>query len=372
VRILVSSLVAISLYANFVDIKGNLGFEYKRYFDTASPKVDSQKAITGELEITKGGFFTKVELLRDSQDIDRRYMNIEELYYKYSADYYDISIGKSVKFWGALELYNVTDIFNEKNILDDITDKDKKLGALNITYSKFFDSDDELTFIAKLYNQKQEFVYQKSPLYTLPRTYNKEFESEGSKDRPTYYIKYSGSRDDMFKRDFSIVVMSGYDSYRDMVLRDGELRHYLYKANKFLTYHTLVKDSTMYKVEFAYTDVKEYTKIDDYKEYGLGIEHTLYGIWGERDLGVMAEYYKNSINRSDIVYQDDLFYGVRLTFNDKDDSDIVAGVIRDFDSNKDGYSIEYNSRIKDRFKTKLRYLKSDTIEVAGVEFGWYF
>jgi len=87
---------------------------------------------------------------------------------------------------------------------------------------------------------------------------------------------------------------------------------------------------------------------------------------------LIVEYYKNNINATNIVYQDDLFTGVRVEFNDADSSDIVAGVIRDFDSDKNGYSLEYNTRIKDKFKTKIRYLKNDDLEVFGVDFGWYF
>lgn len=370
------SLLTLSLFANDIDIKGNIGLEYKKYSNTPSSKVDNQKAITGELEleykVKNGKIFSKIEALKDNDDSNREYIILNEFYYKYFGDSYDITIGKSIKFWGALELFNPTDVFNAKNILDDVTDKDKKLGAINITYSKFFDNDDELSLIAKLTNQTQDFVYNKSPLNTLPLAYNKNFESEKNKNKPTYYLKYSGSRDDFAKRDFSFIIQSGYDSYRDTILKSGELKQYLYQADKFLTYHTIVKDSTIYKLEFAYTDVKNYTKIDDYSEYGVGLEHTLYGFLGEKDLGLLAEYYKNNINKTNTVYQNDLFTGVRVEFNDKDSSDIVAGVIRDFDTDKNGYSLEYNTRIKDKFKTKIRYLKNDDLEVFGVDFGWYF
>ena len=375
-KYLALSLLSISLFASDAKIKGNIGIEYKKYFDTPSSKVDNQKAITAELEyeyeVQNGKFFSKIEALKDNDDNNKEYIMLNELYYKYFGDSYDITIGKSIKFWGALELFNPTDVFNSKNILDDITDKDKKLGAWNITYSKFFDNDDELSLIVKLRNETQDFVYSKSPLNTLLLPYNKEYESEKSRHRPTYYLKYSGSRDDFAKRDFSFIIQSGYDSYRDTILKSGKLKQYLYQADKFLTYHTIVKDSTIYKLEFAYTDVKNYTKIDDYSEYGVGLEHTLYGFWKEKDLGLLAEYYKNNINVTNITYQNDLFAGVRVEFNDSDSSDIVAGVIRDFDTDKNGYTLEYNTRIKDEFKTKIRYLKSDSMEVLGIDFGWYF
>ncbi|HIO90718.1 MAG TPA: hypothetical protein EYG69_02990 [Campylobacterales bacterium] len=375
-RFLTISLIAITLFGSDISIKGNIGAEYKKYFNTLSSKTDTQKATTASLElekeVTNGKVFVKIEALSDSDDTNREYVMINELYYKYFGDSYEITIGKSIKFWGALELFNPADIFNAKNILDDVTDKDKKLGAWNITYSKFFENDDEFSAIMKLDNEAQNFVYQKSPLNTLPLAYNKDFESEKNRHRPTYYLKYSGSRDDFAKRDFSFIVQSGYDSYRDTIQSLGKIKQYLYQVDKFITYHTIVKDSTIYKLEYSYTDVKNYTKIDDYSEYGVGVEHTLYGLWEKKDLGLIVEYYKNNINATNIVYQDDLFAGVRVEFNDADSSDIVAGVIRDFDSDKNGYSLEYNTRIKDKFKTKIRYLKNDDLEVFGVDFGWYF
>ncbi len=303
------------LIADDLEIKGDIGLEYKKTFYSIPVPNITSKSLNGQLELQKQFqdyiAFIKVEVLEDKDDESRSYTKLNEAYIKYEGEDYEIKVGKSIKFWGALELHNLTDIYNEKNILNDPYDKDKKLGETSISYTKYFENEDEVSLII------------------------------GDDD----YIKYSGSSDDVVSRDFGYILTNS--------------------DNKFLTYHTAVIDYTMIKAEFSYL-----FKDDNYYELGIGVEHTLYGIFMKKDLGIICEYYKS--DNEFINYNNDLFIGFRVSFNDIQSSDIITGVIQDIDSTKNSYSFEYNTRIFDKFKTKINYMKNDTFYIVGFNIGYYF
>ncbi len=323
---LVFSLIFISLtlLAEELKIKGNIDIEYKKQdFSSISIKDITSKSINAQIEFTKYydelKLFTDIEALKDKDDNQRKYIKINEAYIKYEAENYDLLIGKDIRFWGSLELSNLTDIFNEKNTINDSYDKDKKLGTKNITYTRYFENEDELSVI----------LMDDNP-------YSK-------------YLKYSGSRDDIANRDFSYILSTNQDD------------------NRFLTYHTAIVDDTIYKMEFAYINSKI---TNNYAELGIGLEHTLYGFRDKKDLGIIVEYYKS--DNETLNFQDDIFTGVRISFNDTDDSDIVAGIITDLDTQQKRYSFEYNTRFKDNFKLQVTYLKNNTFNIVGLSMGYYF
>ena len=93
-------------------------------------------------------------------------------------------------------------------------------------------------------------------------------------------------------------------------------------------------------------------------QVGAGIEHTLEQLYRGWDLGLISEYYLYKITDKDKfddlrlfqTFQNDLFVGFRLSFNDVASSEIVGGGI--FDLEYDGeYSLfaEFKTRVFDRF-----------------------
>jgi hypothetical protein len=298
------------------DIKGDIGLQYHYYDHQLAPSVIN-RAVVGAIELEQAyeslKALLKLEALKDAEQDNRHYMKLNEAHLTHELGNYDIRIGKDIKFWGALELHNPADIYNRKNTEYDALNKDKKLGALGTTLRYFFDNDDELTLIAGR-----------------------------DKSLNRYFAKYSGTAEAI---DFSLIAAKESDSRR------------------LITYGTYLSGDTLYKLELS-SDTDHY-------QSGVGLEHTLYRIGeSKKDLGVLAEYYKSTDKT--LPYQDDLFTGVRLTFNDTHNSDIVAGMIRDLDSHKNSYSFEYNTRLFDAITTAIRYMYSDTLKATRIEMGYYF
>jgi hypothetical protein len=311
------------LEASNISYKGNIGVEYEK-IDYKYPlaKDKTNKGLNGKLELEDNfdsyrGFIA-LEFLEDSSNDNRDYTKVNEFYIEGEYANYLIKLGRDVRFWGALELHNISDIYNIKNDKYQF-DKDKKVGTDGISMSYYFDNEDELTLI---YAKKDDISNQ--------------------------FIKYSATRDILDGLDLSFIYNKNSD------------------AKSYLTYNTLLNNDTLYKLEYSHSEINN----KKYYQNGVGIEHTLYGIRNGKDLGVLVEYYKSD----DVTktYQDDMFLGSRITFNDVDSSDILVGVIQDRDDKKKSYSFEYNTRFLDSVKTTVKYMKNDNLKVTTLYLNYHF
>jgi hypothetical protein len=73
-----------------------------------------------------------------------------------------------------------------------------------------------------------------------------------------------------------------------------------------------------------------------------GIEYTLVGVWGDADLGIVAEAQYDS--RDGAVSDNDVAIGGRFTFNDAQDTDVLAFTAIDIDNATRFISVETNRR----------------------------
>ncbi len=288
-------------------------------------------------------------------------------------------VGKNIRFWGALEVNNITDAFNSDELRSDPFQKDK-LGSWNMEYTHYTDNG-EFSAILKFYEQDRKmsaypYVYyyfpatiEIAPNIELPLQYNNKLSTESSQFRPSVYLKYSASTDTEYPLDYAIIFENGYDSQRYYTtsvsnnLSTIDTNENAYLVNKILTYNTLVIGATLLKLEAVYTDVINDNEISDYVHLGLGVEHTLSQIYEDADLGLIAEYYNYTTlennKRTDLqlfeVFQNDLFLGFRYSFNNSDTSSIVSGAIIDLDYDEQVYYFEYQTRLADMFKINFDY-----------------
>jgi hypothetical protein len=83
-----------------------------------------------------------------------------------------------------------------------------------------------------------------------------------------------------------------------------------------------------------------------------GFEYNFYGIFGSAlDLGLLLEY--STDQRPDAVFDDDLFAGLRLAFNDVQSSEMLAGILHDRERGSHSLRIEASRRLGDSWKLSL-------------------
>ena len=367
-------------FMDYVSYRGDVNWITQSYLIAPKDKNPDNITVNSNLEASYKKdalkLHTSIRLQQDFNDIEsgakdthRSYARIDELYGEYEFDDSQVLVGKSIRFWGALEVRNIADVFNPYDLRADPFYK-TKLGVINAEYTRYTETG-ELSFIVQLYEQPREMSAYPYVYYYFPKniTYSKDLKTQHGRYRPNIYVKYSDSYEgDAYSLDYNVIFQNGYDSQRYYTTHltannEIETNEHAYLVNKFITYDTLVSGATLYKLEAIFTDVLNNDQISDYSHLGLGVEHTIPQVYDEADLGLLAEYYSydtiDGSKRNDLqlfeVFQNDLFLGVRYSFNKGDDSTIVGGGIFDLDYDEDVYYFEYNTRIADSYKITFDY-----------------
>ena len=377
-KLLCLALLCLHLFAQ-VETEGYIGLDAQSY---SSKDSKHSNTITLEqllkVKYAKDDFSSLIELyaqedysdISEQEDNKRSFIRVNEAYIEYEFEEDKILLGKNIRFWGALEAENIVDTFNIRDLRNDPLTTDK-IGAYNFEYSHYFE-ESEFSFITKFYEQSNEMAdssYMYSAL-SSNTTFNDNLQSEKSKYRPTVYLTYSGSLYGEHSLDYAFVYQNGYDSQRYITMTGNTFNQHAYLVNKFMTYNTMVVNSTLLKLEAIYANVIKDELISDYIHVALGVEHTLDQLDNGSEIGVIAEYYyydtleDNKLNDLDLSqsFQNDLFVGLRYSLNDESDTSAVGGVIFDTQYDEQSYYVEYESRFNDMFKVSIdyRYIEPST------------
>jgi len=385
-KLTLAVLFPLIMIAGEFEHKGNIGFEAQYLHHDIDGKRDNALAFRMEVEAKKelgdGLFVVKVKKLFDLEDEERRYIDFNDLYYQHNFEDSDILIGRNTRFWGALEFYNLTDVFNTKDFLDDPFDYDSKLGAWNIAYTKYLENS-EISLIVKLHEEKQQMQDSESVNNFFPLPYHDKLLTQKDENRPTFYLKYSGSGEEV-QVDYGVVYQNGYDAQRYITMEEGKLQQNAYIVNKVMGYATYILGDTIVKTELAYA-LSDEDKVSDYVEFGVGFEHTLYGFWERKDLGLLSEYYRYEAKDDDKMdiarfFGDDLTLGFRLSMNDLSSSEVLGGLDIDLDTQEKIFFVEYDTRVFEKYKLKTSYQHLapedgslfHELDRVKLEFGYYF
>jgi len=383
-------ILSVLLFGKF-EYQGHVGVESQAYILAPKDKHKNNFTAYEQLEMSYAHeslkLATRLYAQQDYYDVvgdeenERTFGRIDELYGLYEFDEDTLSAGKNIRFWGALEVRNITDGFNTQDFRNDLFNPDK-MGAWNLAYSHYTDSG-EFSVIVKLNEENQKMAGLPYVYYFFPAfvTYEDELQSEESLQRPTVYVSYSGTSETEYPIDYALIVQHGYDSQR-YFRSDGPLNgtpvtfnEHAYLVNKVMTYNTAVVDATLIKLEALYTDVIDDKLVSDYWHLGVGLEYTMTFDELDGDLGLISEYYRyetlDSDKLSDLelfeTFQNDLFLGLRYAFNDADDSSFIGGVIADLEYDEQAYYMEYETRLGDAYKLKLdyRYIEPSTSDITA-------
>lgn len=375
--------------ADGLEYKGNFSMEASYLDHDLDGKRDNEHAFQLEAEVQQpfesGKAVANLKAVYDLHDHERRYLDFNDLYYQQNFDDGDLLIGRNTRFWGAMEFYNHTDVFNTKDWLDNPFDYDSKIGADNIAYTRYLDNG-EISVIAKVHEESQRVADQEAVNTFLPPFYNDRLVTQEDRNRPTLYLKYNASGEET-QIDYALIYQNGYDEQRYLAPVGLSLQQHAYIVNKVMGYATLVSGDMLYKTELAYTQSEE-NLVSDYAQMSLGAEYTLYGLWDQKDLGLLLEYYRyrafdgEKLGAEDFgnLFANDLAFGFRVSMNDTADSEILGGIDIDQENAEQIVFVEYKTRLFDSYKLELRYQhlepKVDSLfpklDRATVAFGYYF
>ena len=314
----------------------------------------------------------KLEFLYSSEYKERRYLLLNELYITKEFDDYVVSLGKKIKYWGELEGCNVSDIYNQKNYLQDPFDKNAKYGAIGADIIRYFD-ENSLELGVKFYEDDIAYPQGLTPYSPFPISYDRRLELSNKRYTPTYYLNANLVNDEYLDNEIKVILLHGYDTKRNIILNSHlSLSQYAYRVNKALLLSHIIYSDTIFKTELSYTDVIDYTPMSDYTQLSFGVEKSFYEI-AKTDITLYAEYYRyiygddTKVKNVDIseIYDNDFFLAMRINFNDVKSSELKLGVLQDLKKNERILKAEINSRVFDSFVLHGEYLHivSNTVDI---------
>ncbi len=365
-KILILCLSAKLLFSNNFELRSYLGSEYKSYLKKANNKKSYNSSVTFQNELKysfdSSKLYSKIDILKDFTEKERNYFNITEAYYLYEFMDFDFYIGKKIIFLGSLEAYNLVDIFNRQNYQKDIL-SDYKKGAYLTGIDYYFKDNSKLNFYIKGFEEDLNFASEKSPYYAFGNLkYKKKPLSSNKNETFSFLTTYSKTYDENTVADISYGLFYGYDNYILFKKIANKYQSFLFQSTKLFTYNTFVVDSFLFKVEGSFTKISDdkEVRLDDFYELGFGLEYTIEKIVKNHNLGLIAEYYKSNTELTNM--NNDLFLALRYSLNDADSSEILGGIIKDFENNEISTYIKYEGRLTDNLKisTDLRYINSNS------------
>jgi len=295
----------------------------------------------------------------DSEDAERTHFDIRELKLDYISGDWEFTVGIDTVFWGKTEAARVVDIINQTDILEDLDEEDS-LGQPMIRVGRQFDFGTVQGFYLP-YFRKRQFPGEDGRLRVgLPVEESLErIDVNGGRFAPSFALRYDGvfggadvglsafhgvSRDPGFE---PVVVQLAAPGAQPQVVGLAPVYDRITQVG-FDGQFT--DDATLYKAEAIYRTGQ--TNLNgnerDYVAASGGIEHTLYQVFDNADLGIIAEYAWDSRGRdATTTFNNDVILGLRLALNDEADTSFLVTSAIDHRDEVATFRLEAQRRVAD-------------------------
>ena len=84
-----------------------------------------------------------------------------------------------------------------------------------------------------------------------------------------------------------------------------------------------------------------------------GFEYTFFDVYNGHDVGLITEYLYDEMGKTRTSFEDDLFFGIRYTFNDLGSSEMLAGAFVDMDNGSQSLRLKIQRRSNNYWKYEI-------------------
>ena len=339
------------------------------------------------LQVAKATSFTLAPFFRyDAADPARTHGDLREAYLLLSGPLggseWELRLGVDRVFWGVAEARHLVDIVNQTDLVDHPNEK-TKLGQpmAHLTLSGDWGA---VELFAISYHRLRTFPGRAGRLRPSLEIDNGRatYESGAKEWHLDFAARYSHSFGPL---DLGLSLFDGTSREPVMglgLVRNGALvliPHYE-QIRQFGLDAQLTVEAWLLKLEAIYrqgarnavrklTDPSFLGNKEAYAAFVVGGEYTFNGVFGtDADLSLLAEWMIDGRRRrATNQYQNDLFLGARLAFNDVQGAEFIAGALLDLDTRTRTLNLEFNRRLTDSVSVKaeavllLQVDKADTI-----------
>ncbi|MEM9762332.1 MAG: hypothetical protein AAF968_07475 [Pseudomonadota bacterium] len=326
-------------------------FGSKPQFDGQFDRAQGSVIFSGDLRWTSEDRNTRIlvepYLRLDQEDDARPNFDLREGSVSYRVGDWDLLAGVSQVFWGVAESRNVVDIINQFDTVEDF-DEGEKLGQPMIRIGRVTDFGTFEAYYLPFFRER-EFPGVDGRLRT-PLAVDEdaaEYERAAEEFAGDFALRYTNRLGG-----FDLGLHAFYGTNRNPILTLNEAGT---RLEPF--YPRLVQGG----IDLQYTSGPWLLKLEavganaadnTFASAVAGFEYTFFDIRRAGiDVGLIGEYLYDSRDQ-DIapvtLFENDFFAGTRLTLNDTQDTELLAGAIIDTDTSGVIGSIEFQRRIGER------------------------
>ena len=326
-------------------------------------------------ESVGGWSFTLVPFLRhDSADPNRSHADLREAYFLLLGEIgegeWELRLGVDRVFWGVVESNHLVDIINQTDLIEH-PDEEVELGQL-MAHATWSGNLGAAELFILPHHRERTFPGRKGRLRSslVVDDDHPSYESGAKEWHMDFAVRYSQNFGP-----FDIGVSFFDGTSRDPLLRpriseqrNGELvlvPHYE-QIRQFGVDAQLTTDEWLFKLEAIHRADSQnlrYTE-EDYAAFVLGAEYTFYSVLGSAaDFGVLGEWcYDERGEDATNIFDDDLLIGIRVAFNDVQNTEIFSSLLKDRDYSTGAFVIEFSRRISDQWSANLELFSLFNVE----------
>lgn len=331
-----------------------------------SPAYPGQRSHNGSLQAQaeyyaargRHSFVVTPRARLDSADPERNLLDLQEAYWHFLGEGWEIKTGFDLVFWGVVESWHLVDIINQVDLVGS-PDREEKLGQpmVQLSWSGGWGLLD--LFLLTGFRE-QPFPGREGRLRPA-QVVNEdasEFQSDAGRNRLDQAIRY---RHHWGPVDIGVAYFHGInrDPFLIPELDRGRtvLEPYYETIRQVSLDAQLTLDAWLWKLEVLHREdsLDRLGQREDYWASVIGLEYTFFDAWRSgSDVGLLLEYLWDERGvRSRNAFEDDVFLAGRLALNDLADTTILVGAVSDLDRDALTWRVEAATRFSESWSGRL-------------------
>ena len=315
-------------------------------------------------------------LRADTADGRRTRFDVRELLYQGVFDSAELRIGIGRVFWGVTESRHLVDVVNQTDLVENV-DREEKLGQPLVNLALVRDWGTLDVFLLPGFRERT-FPGRRGRLRSEPfvDTGRATYESGAGRRRIDYAVRWSHALGD-----FDVGVAHFHGTSRDPRLlpvsaaagqgsaprpgheaaSSGAAMPALTQGPVLAPHYRVVRRTSLdlqatagvwlWKLEALHESDRESAWV----AWVAGFEHTRFGVnESAADLGLLVEHlFDGRGGSAPQPFENDVFAGLRLAFNDAAGAEVLGGIIRDVEGDATALNLEASRRIGERWTIEL-------------------
>ncbi|MCY3841044.1 MAG: hypothetical protein OXH09_20765 [Gammaproteobacteria bacterium] len=366
-----------------IDLTGSLGAETRRFFrgagHTGQGSQPNSLVVKPQLylEHRAGWSFTLSPFYRfDNEDPRRTHADVHEAYALFlgvAGDaQWELRVGVGRVFWGVVESNNLVDIVNQVDLVEH-PDEKSKLGQFmgHLTYAAPWGV---VELLGMPYHRQRTFPGRSGRLRFpwLVDTDLATYESGAEERHVDVAARYSHT---VGALDFGISAFDGTSREPFLIpafRADGDIAlapHYRQIRQLGLD-GQLTLGAWLLKLDAIHRTgmFNRLGREEAYSSFVLGGEYSFYSVFASAlDITVLTEWcYDERGARSTTKFENDVFLGARLAFNDVQGTELLVSTLQGADHDSRVFSAELNRRLSDRWSLRIEAIALRELDTTDI------